>query len=149
MVNIPPALASNQGDMVGTLLPAPCCLLMFTISKSPWDIGQIWHEGRATEVFPLLEAVQPYVEGAHGRLMQCHDLSVGGIWFRSPFPSFQAIPCRRVTSCNLYQVWTVESASHACTYKWHLSSVWVIHASLRGVSLRPFGHSKWRRNLET
>eukprot|EP00434_Breviolum_minutum_P012935 symbB.v1.2.011403.t1/scaffold764.1/size165801/9 len=44
LVNIPPALASNQGDMV----------------------------------FPLLEAVQPYVEGAHGRLMQCLDL--GAFW---------------------------------------------------------------------
>jgi len=44
LVNIPPALASNQGDMV----------------------------------FPLLEAVQPYVEGAHGRLMQCLDR--GAFW---------------------------------------------------------------------
>lgn len=46
--------------------------------------GKAWHEGRAAKVFPLLEAVQPYVEGAHGRLMQCHDLSVVGICFRSP-----------------------------------------------------------------
>lgn len=29
-------------------------------------------------VFPLLEAVQPYVEGAHGRLMQCLDR--GAFW---------------------------------------------------------------------
>eukprot|EP00438_Fugacium_kawagutii_P009422 Skav202033 [mRNA] locus=scaffold1138:246428:247069:- [translate_table: standard] len=44
LVNRPPALASQHGDMV----------------------------------FPLLEAVQPYVEGAHGRLMQ--SLDCGAFW---------------------------------------------------------------------
>ena len=95
------------------LVNDPQCL------KSTSNIGQIWQEGQNTEVFPLLEAVQPYVEGAHGRLMQCHDLSVGGICFVLPF-SNQYLG---IFSCNLYQVWTLESASHAYAYEWLLSSV--------------------------
>lgn len=52
------------------------------------------------QVFPLLEAVQPYVEGAHGRLMQCLAPSTLQI---SPTYDVPELVWRCHESCRLCQ----------------------------------------------
>ena len=62
----------------------------------PVRVGECKRETLA-EVFPLLEAVQPYVEGAHGRLMQCLAPS-------PPQNSAADVPLLKFAG----QAWTVE-----------------------------------------